>query len=111
MYGLKKPAEFKAVYNNCLRKTSNNLLFLYVKNNIGYSRLGIVVSKKTCKRAVDRNAVKRIVKECFASLILKKIIRNNCDIVVIAKRNILELDKKSRYHVIYKQMEDVLACV
>ena len=34
-------------------------------NTLGYARLGIVVGKKTAKRAVDRNYMKRTLRELF----------------------------------------------
>lgn len=34
-------------------------------NNLGYPRLGIVVSKKTARRSVDRNYMRRVVREWF----------------------------------------------
>lgn len=34
-------------------------------NELGYARLGIVVSKKTARRAVARNYMRRVVREWF----------------------------------------------
>ena len=34
-------------------------------NTLGYARLGVVVGKKTAKRAVDRNYMKRSLRELF----------------------------------------------
>lgn len=34
-------------------------------NNLGYSRLGLIVAKKIARRAVVRNKVKRIIREAF----------------------------------------------
>lgn len=38
---------------------------LYRPNNLAHARLGLVVSKKISKRAVDRNFIKRTVRELF----------------------------------------------
>lgn len=37
----------------------------YKPNNLGYPRLGIVVSKKTARRAVARNYMRRVLREWF----------------------------------------------
>lgn len=34
-------------------------------NNLGHSRLGLIVAKKIARRAVDRNKVKRLLREVF----------------------------------------------
>ena len=34
-------------------------------NKLGYPRLGLAISRKTVARAVDRNRIKRIVRESF----------------------------------------------
>ncbi len=37
----------------------------YMPNSLGYPRLGLVVGKKTAKRAVQRNYMKRTLRELF----------------------------------------------
>lgn len=45
---------------------NGNFLQMYAKpNNVGYSRLGLIVAKKVMRRAVERNRVKRILREMF----------------------------------------------
>ncbi len=57
--------EFTAIM--CFRnKVSGNFLQIHAKpNNLGYSRLGLIVAKKIARRAVVRNKVKRILREAF----------------------------------------------
>lgn len=57
--------EFTAVM--CFRNNvTGNFLQIHAKpNNLGYSRLGLIVAKKITRRAVVRNKVKRILRETF----------------------------------------------
>lgn len=55
------------------------------------SRLGLIVSKKNVKRAVDRNRFKRLIRESYRNR------RNELpplDIVVMARKGVEELDNK-----------------
>lgn len=60
--------DFKRVFDdNQFRSSNQNLLILAIKNPppIKSSRLGIVVAKKSVRRAVDRNRIKRLAREYF----------------------------------------------
>jgi len=62
---LLKADEFSSVFRfNCSR--SGKFFRVFVKPNaLGYSRLGIVAGKKTAKKAVTRNYLKRVIRETF----------------------------------------------
>ncbi len=55
------------------------------ENSMGYPRLGMVVAKRNARRAVDRNTVKRMIRESFRAC---KAGLEVCDYVVILKRPI-----------------------
>jgi len=54
--------------------------FYYLKKEAGVSRLGIWISKRDFKRAVDRNRLKRGTREWFR--LNKKTLRFPCDLIV-----------------------------
>jgi len=62
---LLKPAEFSRVFKKAIRSSDRMLTVLIALNDLGYPRLGLAISKKHAKRAVDRNRIKRIIRESF----------------------------------------------
>lgn len=82
--------QFKAVFDDApFRVSTRELLFLARRNQLPVPRLGLVISKKSCRLAVQRNRVKRLVRESFrqhqGSL-------TGLDIIVLSRRGIAELD-------------------
>lgn len=64
-YKLLKTDEFSSVFSFRRRFFSERLALHSMPNELGYPRLGIVVSKKTAKRAVARNYMRRVLREWF----------------------------------------------
>ena len=62
---LRTPADFKRVYERRASAADNVLLVYVVENDLGYSRLGLSVSKKFDKRATRRNRRRRVMREAF----------------------------------------------
>lgn len=62
---------------------------LATPNSLGHPRIGVTVSKKRAKTAVQRNRIKRQVRETFR---LRQHKIPGFDIVVIAKQGIVDLD-------------------
>ena len=58
-------AEFSRVFKKAHRSSDRQLTILAAPNDLGYPRLGLAISKKHAKRAVDRNRIKRLVRESF----------------------------------------------
>jgi ribonuclease P protein component len=75
--------EYKKVFDS--KKTQRHAAFtvFYRKNELNRPRIGLAISKKSVNRSVDRNKIKRIIRESFrhSSLI-------SCDYVVVVSPKI-----------------------
>lgn len=93
------PGDFQRVFQDPERLSSAQLLLLYKPNALGFARLGLAIAKKHAKRAVDRNRVKRQVRETFrrghANL-------PGVDIVVLAKPGIAQADNPCLHETLTK---------
>ena len=85
------PGNFKTVFQQPLRAGSPQLTILACPNKLGHPRLGLAVPKKQLKLAVDRNQVKRVLRENFR---LSQHKLPPLDYVIIAKGGIGKLDNK-----------------
>ena len=60
-----KTDEFSSVFNFRKRISAKFLVLHYKPNNSVHPRLGLVVAKKIAKLAVDRNYMRRVLREFF----------------------------------------------
>lgn len=78
---LLSPKQFSDVLRNGKKIFNPVFLLIILPSSANTSRVGIVVSKKVSKRAVDRNRIKRQVREFFR---LNQKLWSNYEVVVIA---------------------------
>lgn len=64
-YKLLKTDDFSSVFSFRQRIFGDTLTMLVMPTERDYPRLGIVVSKKTARRAVARNYMRRVIREWF----------------------------------------------
>ncbi|MBJ6136341.1 ribonuclease P protein component [Marinobacter litoralis] len=63
---LLKPADYGKVFDDVqLKVPHRNFLILAAPNNLGHARVGLIFSKKNLRHAVQRNRIKRQVRETF----------------------------------------------
>lgn len=58
-------ADYSSVFSKNKRLSDKYWTILISRRKIGEARVGLAVAKKRAKRAVDRNRLKRIVRETF----------------------------------------------
>lgn len=83
-------ADYDVVFSKSVKVSNSLFLILIHKNSYPYSRLGLVISKKVDKRAVQRNRIKRIVRETFRNADFEV----HCDYAVLARGKITSLTNK-----------------
>lgn len=76
-------AEFKQVFDNPVKISQQYLMILCRLNQKEHARIGIIVGKRVANNAVDRNRIRRIVRDSFR-LNQKKLV--GWDIIVIARQ-------------------------
>jgi ribonuclease P protein component len=82
---IRKKKDFLFLYQKGYRIRGKYFNLIYHENDLGYSRLGIVVNRKIGK-AVVRNKIKRWVRELFRRN--KNLIPLPVDMLVVATRGI-----------------------
>ncbi|WP_404400869.1 ribonuclease P protein component [Idiomarina seosinensis] len=84
------PSHFDSVFSNPpVKAVTAQITMLAVPNHLSNPRIGVTVSKKRAKTAVQRNRIKRQIRETFR---LRQHKIPNFDIVVIAKSGIVDLN-------------------
>ena len=82
---LKKSSEFSTVFQKH-RKVQNQFfrILIHYHRSQPQVRLGVIVSRRVSRRAVQRNRIKRQIRDCFR---LNKQKLSGCDLIVIANRS------------------------
>jgi ribonuclease P protein component len=62
---LRTSKEFGQVFADPVRSADRFFTILARPNDVGAARLGLAISRRAAKRAVDRNRLKRIARESF----------------------------------------------
>lgn len=93
---LLKADEFSRVFKKPIRSSDRYLTILaVVSEKATNARLGLAISKKNAKRAVDRNRIKRIIRESFR---LNQQTLPAIDLVVMAKPASKSAENEQIFH-------------
>ncbi len=88
---LKKKRDFEDVFKKGKAVKGSFLFIKYKKNELGVSRLGLVVSAKVARKAVKRNSIRRILSEAVRGVIANL---GGYDIIVFATNRIIAAHKE-----------------
>lgn len=89
---------YKNVFAKAQRFGNRSFTVLARENGLNHPRLGLAISKKSAKRAVDRNRIKRLFRESFR---LNQHELPSVDIIAMCKPSAVSLDSVE----IHKQIE------
>lgn len=81
--------EFDFVFNNAKKIHNQYFVVLIRQSEKNNARLGIIIAKKNVRLSVQRNRIKRLVRESFRLTPLP-----NFDVVIIAKNGIAAVENK-----------------
>ncbi|ADJ29860.1 ribonuclease P protein component [Nitrosococcus watsonii] len=82
---LADPDDFKQAFTAGGRVSNKAFTVLYRSNSLEYPRLGMAIPRKHFSRAVDRNRIKRLVRESFRQ---RQRVLGGRDLVVLSKPGI-----------------------
>lgn len=82
-------SDFQSVFDDApLRTSHQHFLLLARRNQLGLPRLGLVIAKKHIRFAVDRNRMKRLIRETFRA---KQQQLAGIDVIVLARKGMNEV--------------------
>jgi len=89
---LLRPADYGKVFNDVqLKVPHRNFLILATPNNLGHARIGLVFAKKNLKLSVQRNRIKRQVRETFRH----QPELPGMDIIVLGRQGLAAMDNQA----------------
>ena len=100
---LKKNKDFDKVFKQGKGFREDFLFLKATENGLENSRIGIVVSPKTAKKAFERNLIKRRIREAVRKRLGE--IKPGLDIVIVAQSGI---SKETSFQTIEKTLDRVL---
>ncbi len=102
---VKSQQDFSKVIKNSKGIRSQDFVLHYVKNDLGYSRVGIAVSNKL-GNAVIRNRIKRQIRPIVDSLVDYN--KQSLDIILIVKNNFLDKNHAEQVNSIKSVLVNIL---
>lgn len=97
--------DYRRVFDQAEFKVSDQHLLILARPSLhNHSRLGLVIAKKGIKLAVQRNRVKRVVRDSFRTLCTQSNeFSTPLDLVILSRKGLDELDNITLHRLITKQ--------
>lgn len=96
-------AQYRRVFAEPLRSSNAYFTLLAKSNGEAYSRLGLAIAKKQLRRAVDRNRIKRLVREWFRTH-LQGDEAKTFDLVVLTRTAAKQTDNAELYAALHSAL-------
>jgi ribonuclease P protein component len=103
-YRLKK-GYFIAIYRQGKREYGRNLSLIYAANKNDFCRFGFVVSKKNVKTAIERNKIKRMLREFIRQKLAEGGLAKGFDVIVSYIGKDKKTDNKEMGVIIKREIE------
>ena len=101
---IRKKKDFLLLYKKGRRYRGKYFNLIYFSNSLSFSRMATVVSRKV-GNSVKRNKIKRQMRELFRRN--KELIKDPVDMVIIPKKDILELPMASLHEEYISALETI----
>ena len=101
-------SQIKNVFGNKKKIVQGSVAIFFCHNQLNYARLGVVAAKKNISLAVQRNRVKRVVRESF------RLNRGNIvgiDVIVFPYKGAEKITKKELFLCLEKLWLKLARCV
>lgn len=94
---LLKPRDYSGVFSQVtVRVPHRHFLILATPNDLGHARIGLIFSKKNLRLAVQRNRIKRLVRETFR----QQHDLPAMDIVVLGRQGLADLENPAIHRIL-----------
>lgn len=90
IYRVTKDKEFQTIFRRGRYQSTAFFSINYLPNRQNLTRIGIVITKKITKKAVERNLIKRRVREIAREFHPR--IKPGFDLVIVTKKPLLDAD-------------------
>lgn len=99
-------SDYKAVFDQAEFKVScPQLLILAIRHGNVNPRLGLVIAKKNIRLAVQRNRIKRLIRESFRH---HQHLLTGLDIVILARKGLDTMDNAAITQLVEKLWQDLI---
>jgi ribonuclease P protein component len=98
--------QYQRVFSEGMRSVERGLVVLARHNALGFPRLGLAIPRKHVRRAVQRNRLKRLIRESFR---LHQLELGQVDLIVVARQGVASMEAKDVSVVLQRQWAKVAA--